>query len=224
MRLLLAGLIMAGFICAQSVFAQSVLAQTAPQLIFTKSFPGSVPAYESLAIDNTGWLAYAESPTDPKPLQRAKLSESDAAQLFELAGRLNHFQSPIESGLKVANTGKKTFRYVDESGKASETTFNYSLDESAKVLLDRLEQIAASERAYLDLDRSIHFDHLGVNDALAEIEELWLRKQLAAPDQFIPLLTRVSSHEAFMHLARDRAARLKSEFLEPQPTASNKTK
>lgn len=212
---LLAGLLAAG----------CLLAQSAPQLIFTKSFPGSVPAFESVTVDSTGALAYNESQTDLKPLQQAKLGQGETDELFELARRLNHFQKPIESGLKVANTGKKTFRYVDESGKTSETTFNYSLDESAKTLLDRLEQIAASERAYLDLDRTIRFDHLGVNDSLAEIEAMWLNKQLAAPAQFLPLFTRVATHEAFMHLARDRAARLKDEFLQPAPsTASNKTK
>lgn len=214
MKLLLAGLLAAG----------CVLAENASQLIFTKSFPGSVPAFESVMVDSTGALSYSESPTDPKPLQQTKLSEQDTTQLFDLARKLNRFQLPLESGLKVANTGKKTFRYIDESGKMSETTFNYSIDESAKTLLDRLEQIAASERAYLDLDRTIHFDHLGVNDSLAEIEELWIRKQLAAPDQFIPLLTRVVNHEAFMHLARDRAARLKSEFLEPRSSNSANNK
>ena len=51
-----------------------------------------------------------------------------------------------------------------------------------------------------------------MNDSLAQIESLWLRKQLAAPEQFVPLLTRVATHEAFMHLVRDRAARLRDEF------------
>ena len=63
-------------------------------------------------------------------------------------------------------------------------------DVTAKQLLDRFEQIAATERAYIDLDRTVHFDKLGVNDSLAQIESLWLRKQLAAPQQFVPLLNR----------------------------------
>lgn len=54
-----------------------------------------------------------------------------------------------------------------------------------------------------------------MNDALAEVEALWLNKQLAAPSQFIPLLNRISSHESFMHLVRDRAAKLKEEFEAP---------
>ncbi len=210
-------------IAAALVAAGSLFAQAAPLLIFTKSFPGSQPAYETLLIERSGALAYNESTSDPSPLQKAHLGEQATAELFDLARKLNFFQHPIESGLKVANTGKKTFRYVDESGKATETTFNYSLDESAKTLLDRMEQIAASERAYLDLDRAVHFDPLGVNDSLAQIESLWLRKQLAAPQQFIPLLTRIETHQSFMHLVRDRAARLKGEFQAPAATTAAST-
>lgn len=180
-------------------------------MIYTKSFPGSTPPYVFVSVDRQGALQYKEDPKD-QPLASAQLPEADTAAMFELAERLQFFKQPLESGLKVANTGKKTFRYVNADGAATDVVFNYSLDENAKALLERFEQIADSERAYLDLDRTVHFDKLGVNDALAEIEALWLEKQLAAPMQFVPLLTRVINHESFMHLVRERAARLKDEF------------
>jgi len=170
-----------------------------------------MPPYVSIGIDRTGALEYKESPTDEQPV-KAQLAEADVAALFALAEKLGYFKGPLESGLKVANTGKKTFRYEPESGSATEATFNYSTDLAAQQLLDRFEQAAATERAYLELDRTVHFDKLGVNDALATLESLWLRKQLLAPKQFLPLLDRISSRPAFMHLARDRAARLKDEF------------
>jgi hypothetical protein len=193
-----------------------LLAAAPPKLSFTKSFPGSVPAYCSVEVDKTGALRYKESPADEQPV-KAQLSPPDAASLFLLAEKLGFFKSPIESGLKVANTGKKTFRYENEAGVPTEVVFNYSTDLTAQQLLDRFEQIAASERAFIDLDRTVHFDKLGVNDALAEVEALWLRKQLAAPTQFVPLLNRIVSRESFMHLVRERAARLKDEFLAPVP-------
>jgi hypothetical protein len=193
-----------------------LLSAAPPKVSFTKSFPGSVPAYCSVEIDKSGALLYKESPTDDQPV-KAQLQPADAATLFGLAEKLGFFKSPIESGLKVANTGKKTFRYENESGVATEVVFNYSTDLNAQQLLDRFEQIAATERGYINLDRTVHFDKLGVNDALAEVEALWLRKQLAAPAQFIPLLNRIVSRESFMHLVRDRAARLKEEFLAPVP-------
>jgi hypothetical protein len=198
--------VIAGVLAACSAWAAG-----SATLVFTKSFPGSVPAYEFFSVDRTGALQYKESPTDNQPVT-AQLPQADVTVLFDEAQKLGYFQSPLESGLKVANTGKKTFRYIDENGMATETTFNYSTDPTAKLLLDKFEQITASERAYLDLDRTIHFDKLGVNDALAEIESLWLQHTLAAPQQFIPFFNRIIGHESFMHLVRDRAARLKSEF------------
>jgi len=181
------------------------------KLTFTKSFPGSVPEYCSVEIDKTGALLYKESPSDDQPI-KAQLSETEAMPLFELAHQLEFFKSPIESGLKVANTGKKTFRYESEDGKTAEVVFNYSTLEPAQKLLDLFEDIAATERAWIDLDRTVHFDHLGINDSLSQVESLWNNKHLAAPAQFIPLLNRITAHDSIMHLARERAARLKDEF------------
>ncbi len=192
------------------VFSFAVRAGT-PKLTFTKSFPGSVPAYICLDVDRSGALLYKEAAHDDQPI-KAQMDQTEAASLFSMAEGLNYFKSPLESGLKVANTGKKTFRYEDATGTATETTFNYSTNQTAQQLLDRFEQIAESERAYSELDRTMRYDKLGVNDALAQVESLWVRKQLAAPRQFIPLLTRITTHESFMHLVRDRAARLKDEF------------
>lgn len=189
-------------------FAISLGAQT---LTFTKEFPGSKPAYTYISLAKNGKFEYKEAPNDPQPLD-AQLPDKDAAQLFDMASQLDYFHSPLESGLKVANTGKKTFRYDDGQGKITETVFNYSVNPIAQRLLDRFENVAATERAYIMLDETSRFDKLGVNDALAQIEALWLNKQLAAPLQFLPLLHKVASHESYMHLARERAARLNDEF------------
>jgi hypothetical protein len=102
----------------------------------------------------------------------------------------------------------------------TEAIFNYSLNETAQQLQERFEQIAATERAYIELERTLRYDRLGLNDALAQVESLWLRKQLAAPKQFVPILTRISTRETLMHLVRDRAARLKDDFTAPAPDAS----
>ncbi|HEX3681674.1 MAG TPA: hypothetical protein VHU83_03960 [Bryobacteraceae bacterium] len=195
------------------------LAAATPALTYTRSFPGSDPDYICIHIDRTGALEYREAPKDDNPV-KAQMQDTETAVLFDLAEKLEYFKAPIESGLKVANTGKKTFRYENESGAPTEVTFNYSTNETAQALLARFEEIAATERAYIDLDRTVHYDKLGVNDALAQIESLWLHKQLVAPRQFLPLLSRISSHEAFMHLVRDRAARLKDEFTAPVPSSS----
>ena len=195
-------------------------AAATPNITYTRSFPGSVPDFIYVNVDRTGSVIYKESLKDEQPLQ-AHLQDSDTAPLFAMAEKLGYFKPPLESGLKVANTGKKTFRYESEAGVCTEATFNYSTSDIVKALLTRFEQIATTEQAYLELDRTIHYDKLGVNDALAQVESLWLRKELAAPEQFLPLLTRISTHESFMHLVRDRAARLKDEFTAPADRASD---
>ena len=198
------------FIGPALLFCLPLFAASA-KVSYTRAFPGSVPEWFCVEIDRTGNLEYKESPTDDQPL-KAQLPDSDVATLFGMAEKLGYFKSPLESGLKVANTGKKTFRYDDGAGKPVEVSFNYSLNTTAQQLQDRFEQIGESERAYVELDRAVHYDHLGINDALAEVETLWLNKQLAAPKQFIPLLDRITTRETLMHLVRDRAARLKDEF------------
>jgi hypothetical protein len=182
-----------------------------PVLTFTKEFPGSRPPYASVSVSKDGALEYKEAVKDDQPV-RASLPANESAALFDMAQKLDFFHSGIESGLKVANTGKKTFRYDDGSGKPSQVVFNYSTNPVAQQLLNKFEQIAETERAYIDLERSARFDKLGVNDSLAEIESLWLRKELAAPLQFVPMLNRIAMHESYMHLARERAARLRDQF------------
>lgn len=191
------------FVCIAGLSAQT--------LTFTKEFPGSKPAYTFVSVSKGGNVVYKEQADDDQPI-KAQLPSSEAESIFDLASKLNFFNEKIESGLKVANTGKKTFRYDDGQGKVSEAVFNYSTNPLAQQLLNRFENIAATERAYIMLDETSRFDKLGVNDALAQVEELWLHKQLAAPSQFIPLLNKIASHQSYMHLARERAARLRSEF------------
>lgn len=181
-----------------------------PTITYTRSFPGSQPPYFSVSVDRSGSIQYKESPKDDHPVT-AQLPKADTDELFSLAAQLDDFKKPLESGLKVANTGKKTFRYQD-GATVSEATFNYSTNPIAQQLQTHFEDIASTEQAYIDLDRNVHYYKLGVDDSLAKIEALWLQHQLAAPLQFVPLLNRIASHESFMHIMRDRAARLKDEF------------
>lgn len=183
---------------------------TGPTITYTRSFPGSQPPYFSVSVDRSGALQYNESPKDDQPVT-AQLPKADTDALFSMAGKLGDFKAELESGLKVANTGKKTFRYQDGT-VIYETTFNYSINPVAQQLQQRFEDIAATEQAYINLDRNVHYYKLGVDDSLAQIEALWLQHQLAAPLQFVPLLNRIASHESFMHIMRERAARLKDEF------------
>lgn len=186
-------------LCVASVFA-------APRIVYTKSFPGSVPEYVEISVDASGAVSYKEDPADDDP-EKFKLDAASAGQIFGLAGKLDHFTHPLESGLKVANMGMKTFRWEDGDQK-HEVKFNYSLDENAKLLWDWFERITETESLLATLQRVIKHDKLGVNDAVINVQVAWERKQLVAAGQFLPLLDQVAVNDAFMHMSRERAAAL----------------
>ena len=176
-----------------------------PRVSYSKIFPGSDPAYMAITVDRTGAVTYREA-KDEDP--EAFTLEPDAVQsIFGLAEKLDHFKRPLESGLKVARTGDKTFRW-ENGAETSEVKFNYSLDESAKLLQDWFERISESERAVMGLRRAIRFDRLGVNDAVLRVDTAWSLKRLVGREQFLPLLDRIAKNESFINLARERAARL----------------
>jgi hypothetical protein len=179
-------------------------AQSNPRILYTKSFPGSVPAYVAISLDQSGAATYAESKEDDDR-ENLQLEREVTSAIFDLAAKLDHFKRPLESGLKVANMGAKTFRW-ENGGETSQSTFNYSQDESARLLQDWFERITESERAYLELDRATKHDRLGVHQAMLQIVSLWENKRLVGTAQMLPLLDRVANNEVFINMARERAS------------------
>jgi hypothetical protein len=181
-----------------------------PKLIYSKSFPHSMPEYAAIAVDKEGNGSYKEATDDDSPL-RFKLTPKETEELFALADKLGRFTRPLESGLKVAMLGIKTFRYENGPEK-NEVKFNYSLDLDAQKLLDWFERISDTEQLFILLERAVKFDKLGVNQALLELESARDRKRLVSPQQFLPLLDRIVKNESFMHMSRTRAAALAEDF------------
>jgi hypothetical protein len=187
-------------------FAAAVCAQSGPRIVYSKSFPGSIPAWVEISVDKTGAGVYKEDPKDDDPLL-FQLSEPDTSQIFSLADRLDHFSHPLESKLKVANMGMKSFRYEDQ-GAPKEVKFNYSEDADARSLADWFDRIVETERDRIELELAVRFDKLGAQNAILQIEVSRSQKRLIAEQQFLPLLDRVAKNESFLHMARERAAAL----------------
>ncbi len=89
---------------------------SSPRLIYSKSFPGSNPAWEEITVDNSGAGLYKDDPKDENPL-KFQLTDAEKSEMFGLSDKLDHFSHRLESGLKVANMGMKTLRY--EAGAQS---------------------------------------------------------------------------------------------------------
>lgn len=198
-RLTLAGVMVAAVLL-------SAASPETPRLSYSKSFPGSTPAWLEITIEKAGAAEYKEDPKDEDPL-KFQLTSAESTPMFALADKLDHFSHPLESGLKVANMGIKTFRY-EVDGHSSEVKFNYSEDMDARALTDWFERISETERGLIELERAVRFDKLGAQQAILRIEILRDQKRLVAADQFLPLLDRVVKNESFLHIARDRAAGL----------------
>jgi hypothetical protein len=188
----------------------------APRIVFIKSFPGSMPAYVEISVARSGAVAYKESADDDP--ETFTLDAAATNEIFDLGQKLDRFTHPLESGLKVANMGAKTFRW-EEGGKTSEVKFNYSLDENAKALHEWFERISETEQLLVVFRRAVRHDRLGVNEALVNIQSCWQRKRLAGPDQFLPLLDQVANNEVYMHMARERAAELADAIRAMKPKA-----
>lgn len=190
-------------------------ADTAPKLFYSKSFPGSVPAFVSIELLSTGEGVYKEAPEDEDPID-FKLPADDTKQIFDLAEKLERFKRPLESNLKVAQMGVKTFRYEQGSVK-NEQKFNYSVDLDAQALLDWFERLTETQRLHFDLERTAKFDRLGVNKTLLQIEAAYDRNRLVGLHRFLPLLDRVAKNDSYLHMARERAATLADAIRTPKP-------
>jgi len=188
-----------------AAIAGLALGADGPRVSYTKVFPGSDPAYMAATVEKDGAATYREA-KDEEP-ETFRLEADVVRAVFDLTEKLGHFKRPLESGLKVAKTGDKTFRW-ENGAETGEAKFNYSLDENAKQLQDWFERISESERAKMNLSRAMRFDKLGVNDAVLRVDAAWSEKRLVGREQFLPLLDRVAKNEAFVNLARDRAAHL----------------
>jgi hypothetical protein len=201
MRLAALALVLSATLCA------------APRLFYSKYFKGSVPEYVAITVERDGQVTYQEAKDDDNPIH-IQLDTAAAQELFDLTDKLDHFQHPLESGLKIANLGTKTFRFED-GAEHHEIQFNYSENVNAQALLDRFERISETEQHFANLDRTAHFEKLGVNDVLLQMQASWERNRLVAPEQFLPLLDRIAKNESYLHISRELAAAIAEAIRKP---------
>ena len=197
-------------LAAVTLASLSLAAADAPRVVYTKSFPRSLPPYMEIQVERDGSALYKETPDDDQPL-KFRLKDPETSEIFALAARLDKFTRKLESGLPVAKMGDKTFRW-EEGATRNQQTFNYSEDPDAHTLQDWFERIAESEQFLIDLERTARFDKLGVNQVLLQMEVAWEKKRLVAVDQFLPMLERVANNESYLNMARERAAYLADAF------------
>lgn len=188
------------------LLAVTALAADGPRIFYSKSFPNSVPAYTQITLDRAGNAEYREAPDDELPV-KFKLDDASVQAIFDLADKLDHFKHPLETQLKVAFMGEKTFRYENGAEKP-EVKFNYSEDLSAQAILDWFERMSESAQHRIDLERAAKYDKLGVDKALRLLWSAMDRKRLVGLEQYLPMLDRIVNNDSYMHTARAKAAEM----------------
>jgi len=180
-------------------------AASVPRISFTKSFPGSVPGYVSIWVDKNGIGEFNDSPGPEQPPVPFRLTAQETGAIFSLAAKLGDFSRPLESGLKVAFTGEKVFRYQD--GVANhEVKFNYSQDPDAQLLADWFERLAETSLHAINLERTARYDRLGLDKALLQLQVSVDRGRLAGAQQLLPILDRIAKTQSTFNRVRERAA------------------
>jgi hypothetical protein len=196
------------------LFTGALFAQDARRFFFSKSFPNSVPAYVQVTVEKNGEVEYRESPDDDLPL-KFKLTEAETSEVYGLVEKLDFFKHPVESGLKVAFMGTKTFR-LEKGAEKTEVQFNYSEDPNAKALWEWCERMTESAQHRISLERAAKYDKLGVVKALDLLSFAIERKRVVGLEQYLPILDRIIKNESYMHTARARASEI-AEYIRNGP-------
>ena len=181
------------------------------RLEFTKVFPQSEPAYVGITVESSGAAVFKTDTQDEQPV-KFQLTGAETAELFALANKVDLSQK-LEAPVKVAFMGTKTIRYEND-GKISQQVYNYTDNPDARLLADWFERISETELCFIDLEKSVKYEKIGVNQSLLGLQSAWERKRLVAPQQFLPLLDRVVKSDSYLQMARKRAEALADTFRE----------
>jgi hypothetical protein len=182
-------------------------------IFFSRNFPGSGPAYFEVQIDSEGKGSYKEAP-DEEPLLFT-LSDETKNWVFAKAAALDRFNRTLASTRKVAGTGARILRCETDGAPQGEAKFAYTDDETASELVTWFLHVSETERYYIDLERALQFDRLGVNDALLNLHAAYDKGRIIAPEQFLPILRKVVDQQKIMHVARSRASALIEQISAP---------
>jgi hypothetical protein len=176
---------------------------------FRKIFKQSYPEFVEIKISEGGSATYDIRQLDEQPApQPFEVSRALVDRIFQLAAQLHHFDGiDLDVHRRIASLGQKTFRY-EKGGESHEVVFNYTLDASANQLLDIFEGFGREQVDLDNLQRSMRYDRLGVNDALVRLEADYNGKLFPEPERLLPTLDQLAADEKYLDIARQRARTL----------------
>jgi len=176
---------------------------------YLKVFKSSYPEYTEIKIGQSGAATYdIRQLSDASTPQAAQISAPLVARIFDLAAKLHDFDGiDLEMHHRIANLGQKTFTY-EHGSETHSVTFNYTLNQPAAELLAIFDDLARQQTDLSDLQRTMRYDRLGVNDVLRQVEKDYNNRLFLQPDQLLPVLDQLAADTHFIDIARERARTL----------------
>jgi hypothetical protein len=196
-------------VSAAAPLASARAAGSAATITYRKIFKSSYPEFIEIRVNDSGSGTYdirqLSDDSSPQPMQ---LDPQIVQKIFDLAAKLHNFEGvELEMHRRIANLGEKTFRY-ERGAETHQVNFNYTLDRSAEELLKTFETLARQQSDLSDLQRTMRYDRLGVNDVLRQIEKDYDAGLLPEPQKFLASLDQLGADDHFIDIARDRARAL----------------
>lgn len=186
-----------------------------PMLTFRRVFKSSYPEFVEISVNEDGTGTYdirqLDDTPSPQPLQ---IGTPLTRKMFELAGDLHDFEGvDLDVHRRIANLGQKTLIYKRGS-ETHEVTFNYTLNSLARQLLAIFEGLQRQESDVSDMERVMHYDHLGIADVIARVQNDVKNKLIPEPDALLPALDQIASDSELMDMSRQRARAIAEQIRE----------
>jgi len=178
-------------------------------ITYRRVFKGSTPEFIEIKIAEQGKATFEIRQLEEDPsAEPFEVGQPVRQKIFALTADLKNFAiADLDIQKRIANLGQKTFRYERDS-EMHETTFNYTLNASANMLMQIFEGLARQQGDLVLLERSVKYDRLGVNDALRQFESDMDHRLLPEPERLLPVLDQIGADSHFVDIARTRARAL----------------
>ncbi len=198
--------------------AQTEAAPTAAQPVVTFDFDWSqgIPwqAY-SITVQADGNTHFRATPAPDKTdsdtdlfQQDFMMSEANRSKIFDLAKRLDYFESDFDSHLKrIAQTGSKTLEYKSATRHGS-THYNWSQNPDVQELTRLFLAIATTLDYGRKLSFQYRFDKLGMDARLRELADLQANHNVEELNAIAPVLRKIADDTNLMHISRQTAQQL----------------
>jgi len=136
------------------------------------------------------------------------MSEVNRSKIFDLAKKLNYFQSDFDSHLKrIAQTGSKTLAYTSATAQGS-ASYNWSQNADVQELSRLFVAIANTLDYGRKLSFQYRFDKLGMDARLKELEDIRADHHVEELNAIAPILRKIADDPDMMHISRQAAQHL----------------